>query len=647
MEFLMLVQCFGLPTSVAILFALAACGGGGMESSLVSAPELSATSSVFTRQAESEVGSSGSNLFAGTAALNDSPSLGLTPLTSSDFDPDLLALQTTKMTASKPASRGTNDACVVKDFSLLPGRTDGIRVGFNFKSVSDAVAGSEVVSNCVKLSGVSSSVAIQMHRGSPISVNGGAFLAGLQTVKDGDEIRVRMKAFAQSDFRNAEWIQYNGNLHSGGFVVRTLNADRARQVFQVGPTRAYKQLTEIVELLRAGDLVEVDSGTYLPVEFTRSGSSAAPITIRGVGSTRPVIGGGKWGVSFKYANNVVFENFEITGAYEICLRLMADNVVVRNVFIHDCTRMGVLGSDNDNGSNTFDRVEITRTGGVYPGESYHHALYIATDRDAFPDAILRVEHSYLHNNKGNSIKSRAKRAEIYYNFIDAPNVQDAFYGIELIGYDGYEVDSPINGDIAGNVIVLRKAYGIRLGSDGRSSTKGRARLSNNTVVLSALFGEYWPVIRLDDEIDSVYLKNNAFVWESTATTPLRLFRAGVSKWTSGQVKVFGSNNALPSKVYMDTQAPLLGIKLNATSISEGQINSNQINSLNVTPTASSVLRSAGQLQSDTPVEYNIPDPLLSLNFVVPSAPPVEGSILKKIFSAKPYLGLGAPTQATP
>jgi hypothetical protein len=685
MEFLMLFQCFGFPGFVSIACLLAACGGGVAPTDVpVQSHAALPTVSTATQPTVASQGSpsdsvvvspqaalpaagpsaelpstANGSVLASASIIAETPATtaaavilvaGLGELLPSDppaaVDSQSLILAAVKI-APKQTTSTLSDVCGVKDFSLVPGRSDGLRIGFNFRAAAEGVPGSEVVSNCVKLTGVATPVAVQMHRGSPISINGGPFLTGPQNVKEGDEVRVRMKAFVEPDFRNAEWIQYAGNFYTGGYVVRTANADRAPKVLQVGPTRPYKQLTEIVDVVRSGDVVEVDSGTYLPVEFKRAGGAVAPITIRGVGATRPIVNGGKWGVSFKYSDNMVFENFEVTGASEICMRMMANQVTIRNVFIHDCTRMGVLGSDGDNGSNTFDRVEIARTGGVYPGESYHHALYVATDRDQFPDAVLRVEHSYFHDNKGNSIKSRAKRAEIYYNFIDVPNIPDAFYSVELIGYDGSPVDSPINGDVAGNVIVLRKAYGIRLGGDGTGTSKGRVRLSNNTVVVSALFGEYWPVIRLDDEIDSVYLKNNAFVWEQGASTPSRLFRAGVSKWTSGQPKVFGSNNALPSKVYMDTQAPLIGIKFNSTLVSEGQIRSAVMPSINVTPIAGSVLRTVGQAQSDTPVDYDIPNPLLNLTYIALSSPPSEGSVLRKTLAARPFLGIGAPTEVAP
>jgi hypothetical protein len=523
--------------------------------------------------------------------------------------------------------------CQLKDLSIHPGRSDGLRGIFAFPAIQEAAADSEVVTDCIKLIGLGVPMPVQMQRGSPLSVNGAAFIAGPITVKDGDEIRVRLRAASKPDERKQESLQFGGAGSFGGtvgswgnLVIRTRNTARPAKLFQVGANRSYKQIAELVNELSAGDVVEVDSGIYAPFELKRAGSKSAPITIRGIGATRPIVSGGTWGVSFKYSDNVVFENFEITGSTIICLRTMANNVIVRNVFIHDCMRHGVLGADFDNGTNIFDRVEITRSGSVIQGEAYSHALYVATDRDSFPDSVLRVQQSYFHNNKGNSIKSRAGRAEIYSNWIDVPNDPDSFYSLELIGYQEYVTDKPIHADVVGNVLVHQKTYGLRLGGDGVGTSKGRVRLANNTLIVSALFGQYSPVIRLDQEIDSLYLLNNAFVWETGANFPMRLFRSGVSKWVSGRAKVAGLNNALPINAYMDTVPPLNTISMQSSTYSSSLIANASFPSLDITPLNGSRLLNVAQPLTTIALGYEIPNPMLKLMFVPLSKRPVSGHL---------------------
>jgi hypothetical protein len=512
-------------------------------------------------------------------------------------------------------------ACQIKDMGLIAGRSDGLRSIFAFPTIQEAVPNSEVVTSCVKLTGLSVPMPAQMLRGSLISLNDAPFVEGPVTVKEGDEVRVKVKAASNSDERKQDYMQFGGagsfgsTVGSwGNLVIRTRNTARSAKVFKVGPTRNYKQITEIVNELSAGDIVEVDSGTYEAFELKRAGSLNAPITIRGVGANRPVVSGGSWGVSFKYSDNVIIENFEITGASHICLRTMANNVTVRNVYIHDCPRNGVLGADLDNGTNIFDRVEITRSGSVIPGELINHALYVATDRDSFPDALLRVQQSYFHANKGNSIKSRAGRAEIYFNWIDVPNDPDSYYSLELVGYQEYATDKPINADIVGNVLVHRKTYGIRLGGDGTGTSKGRVRMANNTVVVSAQFGPYSPVIRFFQEIDSLYLLKNAFVIEEGANFAMRLLRSDVSKWVSGQPKVAGVNNLLPVNAYIDAVAPLNKIVLQSTVYANSVISNSALSSLDVTPRPASKLLNAAPPLSTVESGYEIPNPLLKFSF---------------------------------
>ena len=542
-------------------------------------------------------------------------------------------------------------SCQVKDMSVHPGRSDGLRAVFAFPTIQEAAPDAEVVSDCVKLLGLGAPMPVQMQRGSPISVNGAAFMAGPLSVKDGDEIRVRLKAGSKPDDRKQEALQFGGAGSFGGTVgswgnltIRTRNTARPAKVFQVGANRSYKQITELVNELSAGDVVEVDSGSYAPFELKRAGTKSAPITIRGVGATRPIVSGGIWGVSFKYSDNFVFENFEITGATTICLRTMANNVTVRNVYIHDCMRHGVLGADLDNGTNIFDRVEIARSGSVIQGEAYSHALYVATDRDAFPEAVLRVQQSYFHNNKGNSIKSRAGRAEIYSNWIDVPNDPDSFYSLELIGYQEYSTEKPINADVVGNVLVHQKTYGLRIGGDGVGTSKGRVRMANNTLVVSALFGQYSPVIRLDQEIDSLYLLNNAFVLERGANFPMRLLRSGVSKWVTGRAKVAGSNNAFPLNTYMDTVPPLNTIFMQSIIYSSLVIANTTLSSLDVIPINGSRLLNMAQPLTTTTPGYEIPNPLLKLTFAPITKKPISGQLESSFSESKPadtFFNIGA------
>jgi hypothetical protein len=105
-----------------------------------------------------------------------------------------------------------------------------------------------------------------------LSINGGAFATGQQLVNNGDTLRVRLTTSAAYAAIGTATISFR--TVSGGadnyllsFSYQNVNNDRTPLTFQVGPTRAYTQLYNVLPLLRAGDTVEIDSGTYAPPAY--------------------------------------------------------------------------------------------------------------------------------------------------------------------------------------------------------------------------------------------------------------------------------------------------------------------------------------------------------------------------------------------
>ena len=185
--------------------------------------------------------------------------------------------------------------------------------------------------------------------------------------------------------------------------------------YRVGPGRTYTNLEAVAGLLNAGDIVEVDgNATYPSVTFTRRGTAANPIIIRGirVNGLRPVISGGTNTVHFRTdtigegADHYVMEGFEITGGTSRCVFHQSDDVTLRDLVVHDCPAHGILGADWGAGSLTVEHTEVYRCGG---GDSLHQ-IYASADQDNYPDSVFRLQYSYIHDaNGGNNVKSRAAR----------------------------------------------------------------------------------------------------------------------------------------------------------------------------------------------------------------------------------------------
>jgi len=311
--------------------------------------------------------------------------------------------------------------------------------------------------------------------------------------------------------------------------------------YQVGPTRTMTQIGQAMSAAGPGDVIEVDgNATYSSVRWTKSGTAAQPIRIVGLtaGGMRPRIMGGANSVEVE-ADYVVMEGFDISGGTSRCFFQHGHNNTLRDSVVHDCPAQGILGADQDSGSFLLEYVEVHHAG----GGDRDHQIYMATDEVAHPGAVFRMQYCYVHDaNGGNSVKSRAERNEIYYNWIEGA----VYHELELIGPDPdgaasqWTVDlKREDSDVVGN--VLRKtgtSFVARIGGDATGWSKGRYRFVNNTIITTTGSGA---VFRLFDELESVEMHNNVIVNAGTGGPNVMRAAAGEFMWVNG-TNIAGSNN---------------------------------------------------------------------------------------------------------
>ncbi|MFT3775141.1 MAG: hypothetical protein QM820_58080 [Minicystis sp.] len=331
-------------------------------------------------------------------------------------------------------------------------------------------------------------------------------------------------------------------MRKGGFPLLLALAlaprTAAAATYAVGPGRTYPDLQSVAGLLKPGDRVEVDgAATYRgEVIFREAGTKDAPITIVGkrVHGLRPILAGGATTVEVR-ADHYVLDGLEITGGASRCFFHHADDVTVRDTVIHDCPGHGLLGADSDSGSLTLSYVEVYRCG---RGDQ-SHSIYMATDEDAHPRSVFRMEHCFVHDaTGGNSVKSRAERNEIYSNWLEGA----LYHELELIGPDGAPSKrAREDSDVVGNVIKkVGRGFAIRVGGDGTGDTNGRYRFVNNTIVLGA---GAKAAFRLFDGLECIQMHNNAIVREGGG--PVLVMIEEQVRWAAGKAVITGSNNWIP------------------------------------------------------------------------------------------------------
>lgn len=406
--------------------------------------------------------------------------------------------------------------------------------------------------------------------------------------------------------------------------------------YPVGPGRPHANLQALLAavILQPGDVVEVDGGaTYSGgVVLRQSGTAAQPITIRGlrVGGQRPILAGGSNTIEFRQSNHVVFEGFEVTGGSSRCVFIPAAFITLRDLLVRDCPQMGILSADNFSGSITLEYSEIRNAGS---GDS-RHALYMQSDEIAFPGAVFRMRHNYVHSGiGGNLLKSRFERNEIHYNWFEGAY----YHELELIGPDQYTQQpgwsvglKREDSEVLGNVIVHSGSFGavMRFGGDGTGESRGRYRFVNNTVVVNGS-GSSHTVFRLYSGIESVEAHNNV-LWRSTAGT-LNIERTVEAEWVSGR-RVAGSNN------WINANASVVPPEWTAT-LSGANPGFVQAAAWDYRPAAGSPLLGAGNANPLSPAAWPFPSPTLLPAYLPPIRQWIApGSALSRPAQTPPTLG---------
>jgi hypothetical protein len=395
------------------------------------------------------------------------------------------------------------------------------------------------------------------------------------------------------------------------FLLAMIWLPATANTYLVGPTRPYLNLNAVAGLLIPGDLVLVDGNqTYPSALLTHSGNPGQPITIRGVrvNGNRPILSGGNNTIEVQ-SNWTVVEGFEFTGGTSRCFYHHADHVTLRDSLVRDCPAHGILGADTGSGSFTMEYNEVRHCG----NGTGQHAIYMATNEDDYPGSVFRMQHNWVHDqNGGNSVKSRAERNEIYYNWIE----NTTYHLLELIGPDPAGGTDPAlkreDSDVVGNVLMRANDFAfVRIGGDGTGESAGRYRFLNNTFVSNSTANGS-AVFRCFDALESVEMHNNIFYSVPTGGG-LRIVRDVEANWVSGR-KISGQNNWLETgSTDLPTAAEWTA---SVTAANPGFAN---LATRDLRPTTGSTLINAGTSNGTPAPGFPFPNPLLLPIYVPPAA----------------------------
>jgi hypothetical protein len=273
----------------------------------------------------------------------------------------------------------------------------------------------------------------------------------------------------------------------------------------VGPTQTYKSPSAVSSIVKPGDIVEIDSGTYAGETTTWQVSN---LTLRGKSKfahlvAPSTISNGKaiWVVQ---GNNTVIENIEFSNASVpdqngAGIRIEGGNITIRNCFFHD-NEDGILGGSGSQCNVTIENSEFGHNG---YGDGYSHNMYIGNA------ASLTLKFCYSHHAKiGHTVKSRAQTNYILYN-----RIMD-----EADGTASYEIDLPNGGTsyIIGNIVqqgpLTDNPTIIAYGEEGLSNTGKDLYVINNTIVNDRSSGTF---ISIASGASRAKIGNNLFVGSGT------------------------------------------------------------------------------------------------------------------------------------
>lgn len=262
-----------------------------------------------------------------------------------------------------------------------------------------------------------------------------------------------------------------GLLHAAGNALLAETPPAKGTVHQVGPTRALKHPSDAARLVRDGDIVEIDPGTYVDCAVWRANG----LTIRGKGGlahvrSKTCQGKAIWVID---GDNTTVERIRFSDAAVpdkngAGIRLTGGSLTVRNA-VFEANENGILAGNAPGKTVLIEASRFERNGKCDPVCA--HGIYINEyDRVVVRNSVFRDQRI------GHHIKSRARSTTVTGTTIeDGP-----------AGTASYLIDIPNGGDvlIAGNRLQKadssdNRTIAIAIGLEGAKHRSSSIRIEDN------------------------------------------------------------------------------------------------------------------------------------------------------------------------
>lgn len=469
------------------------------------------------------------------------------------------ALYVFSLLASAQCFALTRSDCLEKDISVYQW---GVR-HYAALPASLSVKPGATLETCVTLTGIGPKSLEITPKHYELSINGGTYSTGMKMqVNDNDTLRIRLIAPSKFNEHKTSRLEFfetdktmRRNIIRLAWQVQTANYNINPTTWFIGTDKRYQQVSQVLPMVRGGDTIILNkSEVFEPFEVKFiSGSKDQPITLTSnaqKAKERPRIKGGVprfgWAIGLRSSHFWIIENLVIEDAI-VCFRNESHGTLLSRVLIKGC-HTGVMGTDYNAGSLTVSHSEITESGGKEVGQKWGHPIYVASDQHTFPRSEFVLKHSFLHNNKGNNVKSRYEKSRIYNNWIEAGKDGYAKYLLELIGYDG-NYDFSGQEHIVQNNFLIHGEYGLgsRIGGDGKSPSRGTVTFENNLFVGKPEFE--FPFIRIFQGLGRLNVQYNSIAYVAEATPNILIQdELASADWALGKPHISIKGNTINSMV---------------------------------------------------------------------------------------------------